>query len=92
MMTVRIDPIDAQTRCVHDMLTGQCSLCKGLPDLPLFESLHVDDSLHHGRPLRFVPWDKIDECVSCSARIRIGQLSAWSPILAGVVCADCDAS
>lgn len=81
----RMDPPrDAHSRCVHEMLAGQCSICRGLPDVPLREE--------HDPPRRRRRQVTVDrhgvECGGCDLPLPIGDGAVWTP--GGLVCIDCD--
>jgi hypothetical protein len=89
-----VDPIDAEPRCVHDMLivNGRptCSLCLGLPDVPNLDIYNEPGVDAPPRRLRYLPSDLRTSCTACDDPIRVNQLAAWSPTLGGVVCVDCE--
>lgn len=53
-------------RCHHDMLPGQCSWCRGLPDLPERPDVRVDDE---PRWVKWFPAERRDECGRCGEPI-----------------------
>ena len=88
-------------RCVHDMLRGQCSWCRGLPerDVPIDFGLslaEVPDLTAWLMPnptvvssaLRFITVDRPEECVRCAERTTV---LAYSVEYAGSICRTCAA-
>lgn len=89
----RIDPVDGQPRCVHDMLGRQCAICLGLPDVPpeLIGYSHVDDTFApHFERLRFLPSDERFECAACGVVYRAGAFAAYSPRHEGAIGRCCE--
>lgn len=82
----RIDPPrDADTRCVHEMLPGQCSICRGLPDVPPLLDEHDPPRRRH----RLVTVDHVGaECKGCDAPLALGDGAALTRT--GLICVDCD--
>lgn len=87
----RMSPLDGQRRCVHDMLPGQCSWCKGLPDVPFVDlaaAAHVDDEPTVG--LRWVICESREDCARCGNPIRLGKPAAYSTADGGLVGECCE--
>lgn len=76
-MKTRIDPIDAQARCVHDMLSGQCSWCLGHPDLPEIDGPHIAPDLGQVG-LRWTKAEVGAVCARCGKAISRGRPVAYS--------------
>lgn len=72
------------TRCAHDMLTGQCSICKSLPYNPpsplLLAEFEPQLSTDEVAPkLTWLPLEERLDCEGCNRRLDRGQLAAYSP-------------
>ena len=83
-----------ETRCKHDMIEGQCAICRGLPDIPpLFieqppdvpEVYPLAWTPNEDAPLRWLPAEVRQECSNCGAAIYEGKACAWVPELDGVI-------
>jgi len=84
------------TRCRHDMLPGQCSICRGLayevqavdddpePDVPEVFSV-VPLPSGDDNPLRWLPSESNQVCTNCGRRIGERQPCAWVPELDGLI-------
>lgn len=84
-----IDPIDRQPRCKHDMLIGQCSWCKGLPDIPDLDGVR-DVYPGDTRPLVWVTCERYVDCARCGSPIRLGSPAAFSQADGGSVGTCCE--
>lgn len=86
-----MSPLDAEPRCRHDMLIiggrHTCAWCLRLPDLPDLDPARVAE---HAPRLLYIPSERHGECAACGARIRPGDLAAYSRVYDGPVCADCE--
>ena len=89
-------------RCRHEMLPGQCSICRRLPyevqqvdddpepDVPEVYALEPtpnDDTTPP--PLRWFPSESFQVCTNCNRRIGEGQPCAWVPELDGLIGSCC---
>ena len=82
-------------RCIHEMLPGQCSICRGLPDDALYAAAVLGEPGH--RVAKPAPWTRpgvveavrSTRCRSCHARIEPGDPIMFSEDVNAWVCVEC---
>ena len=97
MTSLRIDPptcLRGESRCVHDQLVfrarSTCSICLGLPDVPIDFGL-VDEPERDVTPaIRWVHPENRLQCAECQTWIGVDGLGTWTA--QGFVCRSCGES
>jgi hypothetical protein len=85
------ETLEGETRCQHDMLAGQCSWCRGLPDVPLeFTDWPSDRTAKPDHDARWAIASCYGICAHCQDPIRPGAKVAWSVSDAGVIGECCE--
>lgn len=89
MTRAYMDPpatLEGETRCKqHDMITGTCAICKGLPDVPELSG-PLDVPNVEGRPrVRSFKAERSGRCIRCGRSYRKDERIAWSDDDRGVL-------